>query len=216
MSRIRVFVHKNKKMLKRKSSNADRALRFENKKNITGIFAFKASENKQGFSLVEVLFSLTILSVGIIAVVLMMSSNIKNSITAKNQVIASELAQEGVELVVNFKKNDPLRFVSTNMVTRKPDGSNYLVDVNTTYAEFAENSSQRLNINNNSGVYSHSIVDPFTPTKFYRRIEIKNNIAPVKTIIVTSFVTWNGIGFALMGTCNIANKCVSIEATLPD
>ena len=63
----------------------------------------KNSKNKKlfrkGFSLIEVLVSLTILSVGIVAVMGMFSAGIQTSLTAKSQIIASGLAQELVELV---------------------------------------------------------------------------------------------------------------------
>lgn len=172
-------------------------------------------ENKKGFSLVEVLFAILVLSVGIAAVAVLMTGNIKNSITAKNQIVASELAQEGLELVRNLKDNNPT--FTTDVV----NGSDYSVDYKSDYTAFiASNvSTGEKELFSNGGFFSHS---GSTPTKFFRKIavSIATDLDGKKTANVTSYVTWNGTGFSAItgfpATCNIANQCVSVVSVLPD
>lgn len=162
-------------------------------------------KNKAGFSLVEVLFALLVLSVGVSAVSVLMTSSIKNAIVAKNQVIASELAQEGVELVTNLKANDAT-FTSTG---RYAAADNYRIDVttpDTTSFAVVAPALQKLYLS--SGIYSHVAG---TATNFYRKIKIEKSGT---SVIATGYVTWNGTGVPTV--CNIANKCVSVQAVLPD
>ena len=70
--------------------------------------------NKKGFSLVEVLIATMVLIMGVGAVIALMSSGIKTSLSAKNQVIASGIAQEIVEMVRFMKENNPTTFNSVD------------------------------------------------------------------------------------------------------
>lgn len=176
----------------------------------------KIAKTKRGFSLVEVLFSLLILSIGIGAVMSLMTISIKTSNTAKNQVIASELAQEGIELVKNLKDNAA---TSTTFTTEVANGENYRIDYLSTFANFKSSGiadNKRLNLDPTSKVYLHAASG--TPTKFFRKISvfIMAPIAPdtKKTAVVTSFVSWNGVN--IPADCNIANKCVSVVSMLLD
>ena len=174
---------------------------------------------KKGFSLVEVLFTLMILSVGTSTAAVLMTNNIKNSINAKNQVIASELAQEGVELVKNLKDNNPI------FTTDISDGNDYRVEYISDFVSgytafknspinFPGDVRKRVDLSG-AGFFLHAVG---TPTKFYRKIAISTVGGNRRA---ESFVTWNGSGFAVMAvgwpaSCNVASKCVSVVSVLPD
>ena len=64
--------------------------KFKKEKTLTGL------RRAKGFSLVEVLFTLLVFSFGILSVVSIMTSSIRVSMTAKNQVIAAQLVQESL------------------------------------------------------------------------------------------------------------------------
>lgn len=175
---------------------------------------------KSGFSLVEVLMTLFILSIGLVAVSFLMINNIKSSETAKNQIIASQLAQEGIELVRNLKDSKNLDTLTSGSYP------SYRIDY--TMANLDNYADKRLYLNGN--FYTHTLNLP-AATKFYRRIDllVTGNKLPApsaREIKVTSYVTWNNSGFTVAAgladasdnviNCNIANKCVPAVSVMPD
>ena len=179
------------------------------KKNNLKIFCEKGQFSKKkilkvanGFSLVEVLFSLLVLTLGIVGVVLIMTANIKVYVEAKNQIIAAQLVQAGTELVKNL--NDNGQFT---------DGTSYLnykVDANVstspaTIRFVSAGTNYQLYLDSN-GFYSHTSSGG-TSTKYIRRIDIDGTSA-VGQRKVTSKVAWDGTG-TFPATCNISSKCIS-------
>lgn len=182
----------------------------------------KICMKKQGFSIIEVLISLTIMTLGLAAISTLMASSIRNSNDAKNQMIAAGLAQEAIELVRNFKGNEPT-FKSDPPA--KADGE-YRIDVTTTFAAFSNNPSSkqlyRLPENINAGgFYTHSQPVGSVATKFYRKVVI-NNDAANKQIRITSYVSWSPSAATEfpegndIDKCKVANKCVSIISVMQD
>ncbi|MFA6585793.1 MAG: type II secretion system protein [Candidatus Paceibacterota bacterium] len=68
---------------------------------------FLTNKNK-GFTLVETLVAISIFSISIVAVMSVLGSGISDTNYAKNKLIASYLAQEGIEYARNFRDNDTL------------------------------------------------------------------------------------------------------------
>ncbi len=66
------------------------------------------SLKKRGFTLVETLVAITIVVVGVTAPLAVSSRNIQASLYARNQLIGTFLAQEGIELVRNIRDRDLL------------------------------------------------------------------------------------------------------------
>lgn len=62
-------------------------------------------QTKKAYSLIEVMIATFVLAVGIVAIVALLANSIKHSIDSRNQVIASKLAGEGIELVLNARDN---------------------------------------------------------------------------------------------------------------
>lgn len=62
----------------------------------------KIKKNK-AFSIIEVMVSVGVVSVGMLGVVSLMMQNIQVQIVNKNNLIASMLAQEGIELIRHFR-----------------------------------------------------------------------------------------------------------------
>ena len=60
---------------------------------------FNIKKSTCGFTLLEVIFAVTIILIAVIAIFGLVNLGVKNVSVAKNKLIASELAQEGVELV---------------------------------------------------------------------------------------------------------------------
>lgn len=174
---------------------------------------------KNGFSLIEVLATLAILSLGISTITALVVTNMKSSDLAKNQIIAMGLAQEGIELVRNFKDGQP----SFNSTTPgRANGFDYRVDTQSTFAEFVDNSSsdKQLYLRDPGTFYTHASGGN-QPTKFYRKIVIVN-IPAEKKILVKSIVSWNpdtSLGFLAdndLTKCTLGNKCLSLESSMFD
>lgn len=199
---------------------------------------------KRGFSLVEVLFSLLVLTLGIAGVLTLMTGNIKNAVDAKNQVIASQLAQEGYEMVRNLRDNTNLN--SAILPANKLSHDGNCVDSNKYYgvdpfnnmscpwsgSSYPALATKALYVDGatpcsspNTGLYSYAATCPSGPasvrvkSNFYRVIIMDNSVP--SQIAVKIYVTWNGTGFPAAATnldsfCTVANQCVSLISILPD
>jgi len=169
------------------------------------------TKNKRGFSLVEVLFALLVLSIGVASIAALMAGNIKTAVVAKDQVIAAELAQEGIELVVNLKSN---KDIGGSFTTETSSNASYHVDINDNFAQFISSASssfpdQVLNLKDEHYLHTSAGVE----TKFHRRISLTVTAPPNGSVNVTSQVAWGG---SFPADCNMGNRCVSVDAVLPD
>ncbi len=168
---------------------------------------------KKGFSFIEVLLSLMILSVGISSVSFMMVGNIRNAQNSKNQIIASALAQEGIELIRNLKDNKKPILDAMNTVGTYPD---FRIDINMADIDNVTSNSKLLYLDNATGFYTHS---GGNATKFHRFLTIaisgdKNAVPSTRQTMVTSYVIWGGA--VLPANCTVLNKCVSVVSVIPD
>lgn len=67
---------------------------------------FLLRKQKKAFSTGEVILAMFVLSVGLLATMALVSKSLKHSFISRDIIIASELAQEGIELVRNVRDND--------------------------------------------------------------------------------------------------------------
>ncbi len=187
----------------------------------------KFTKNKKGFSILEVIISAFVLSIGIVAVMGLISSSLKNSVDSRNQIIASELAQEGVELVRNVR--------DTNYVKGSATFANFYLNLNLKNCTIDKDSGIYCNSNvdktlyYNGGYYNHT--PSSNGTVFHRRImfEYYNDIGnlifdPLSAVrvIVSSVVSWKRTGNPETDPpkdlliCTTANKCAYTQMELSD
>jgi prepilin-type N-terminal cleavage/methylation domain-containing protein len=185
--------------------------------------------NKKGFSFMEVMVSIFVLSVGITAVLFLMVKNIKSSIDSRNSIIASELAQEGVELIRNIRDNnmanaeedvfESLSYPLNPMIFKIDYNPNSISGGSISW--FSNSNPGKLYYNN-SGYYSNS---GGVETRFARIIKIEKVGVDEDMLKVSSYVTWDGatdrdrwvkIARDASVPCTIANKCVYAEDILTD
>src|SRR3989338_8634824 len=70
------------------------------------ISSTKVKKTQEGFSLVEALVSILVLSIAFTAITALFAANISSANVVRNNFIASALAQEGVELARNLRDSD--------------------------------------------------------------------------------------------------------------
>ncbi|MDO8529622.1 MAG: dockerin type I domain-containing protein [bacterium] len=103
----------------------------------------------RGFSLIEVMIACFVLTVGILAMIDLMAISIRNSIGARDQIIASELAQEGMELVRNIRDNN---FANDKKAFEDKfpnvDRDNCRIDKNSTDIKDCNNGNDRFRLYN--------------------------------------------------------------------
>lgn len=179
----------------------------------------KSMKNKKAFSIIEVLTAVFVLSIGITAVLALMAGNVKNSINARDGIIASGLAQEGIELVRNIRDNN---FISgkTAFESNFPSNSkdNCMIDKDSDDIEHCDNGNgedRKLYYNESSGFYVHSSSNA-TSTKFRRRVIVEYDTWPDPTqAVITSMVWWDGNSNS-PNSCSTVKKCVYVEDILTD
>ena len=71
--------------------------------------SYKLKADTRGFSLIETLMALFVLMVGVIGSFAVVSQAIRTSPTARQELIAAQLAQEGIEISRNVRDNTLLQ-----------------------------------------------------------------------------------------------------------
>jgi prepilin-type N-terminal cleavage/methylation domain-containing protein len=167
-------------------------------------------QDKKGFSLMEVMLAVFVLSVGLVAIIGLISSSIRNSIDSRDTIIASELAQEGVELVRNIRDNNFLNKSISDAdypFETIPMGTLFRLDYN---LSLVDGGPYQLKYYNNFYTYSGPLGTE--KTKFYRAIITADfNSGAGRKIIST--VWWDGNPTSPV-SCNVGNKCVSVDDIL--
>lgn len=174
-------------------------------------------KTKKGFSFIESMLSVFLVSVGLIVSVKLLTAGLAQSFNSRDQFVASLLAQEGAELVRNIRDNN---WVDNNPTTgsfgKLPtiDSDSCRIDKND--MDISSGScggavNMQLFL---SGGYYVNQGGAGTATKYFRRIKFDYDITS-PTVLVTSLVSWDGAAPAVAETsCNTANKCAYTQITL--
>lgn len=138
--------------------------------------------NNSGISILEVIVAILIITMGMVGVLSLVIQNVQAQYINRNILIASGLAQEGLELVRNIRDlnwltagSDPINDWKRKIVG---DGT-YAIDYHgwssiNTSVNSINDASARLYINNSTGLYTH-IAAGATATGFYRLITVIDN-----------------------------------------
>lgn len=152
----------------------------------------RSKSNNAGFTLIETIVALAILTMAIIPALYLSNSAVNVASNVQDDLVAAGLAQEGIEVVRAIR--DTNFFSNQSFNTGLASGS-YRLEWNST-SLLALGANPPLNINNGQYTYTGG-----TPTKFFRTI----SISPVNAgeLKVTSSVTWAQRGSV--------NKTVQVE-----
>jgi len=127
----------------------------------------------KGFSLIEVLVFITILSLFFIAAMTVAVFSLRSIKTQEHKIIATHLAEEAIEWLNSEKEADWNNFISYD--TSGAGGSG------TTYC---------LNSLNWASKFSCSGYTLGNPTIFKRELTIKNSVSPTTQVNTTINVSW--------------------------
>ncbi|KKP67268.1 MAG: hypothetical protein UR66_C0018G0008 [Candidatus Moranbacteria bacterium GW2011_GWE1_35_17] len=200
------------KMLNLKNKNLNPAVTIDKLKNNLS--------QKRAFSIGEVMLSVFILGVTMLTILTLYSSGLREFQDERDSIIASMLAQEGVELARNIRDNNwaqrdsitdisPATFENFNNWTTETDSNDCRTDISSGNVTSC-GTSKVLNVDAN-GYYVHSAG---TATKFRRTIDLDYN---GDDLTVTSFVSWNGSNPPTSASsCTVIAKCVFSQTTLTD
>lgn len=174
------------------------------------------NNNKKGFSLLELVLAMFVLTMGIVGVMVLISSTMRVSMDTRNSVIASGLAQEGVELVRNIRDNnmlDQLQNISVDLDFKAslPGGTNCIVDYASTASSCSASAAAMKLYLTPAGFFTHTAAGN-TSTVFKRANSVSyvpSNADPDPTgINVISRVWW---GTANPVTCTLSAKCIEVR-----
>ena len=127
----------------------------------------------RGFSLLETTVAVAILVTAVLGPLSLASLSIKSSSQAKNNLIAANLAQEGMELMRNFRANNVFVFGNSGWTAEMDScffAAGCQIDAATPATVACGASCSNLNFDQNSGLYSY---DAGAPTLFIRTINIE-------------------------------------------
>ena len=130
------------------------------------------AQQMRGFTLVEALVALTLMTVGLIPAFLQATESLKLSLTVKNTLIAGHLAQEGVEIVRSMR--DANWFSSAPFSQGLTDCATGCIVDYTSVQPTDAGTNPPLLLDALTGMYQYTTGDP---SPFRRRI----TIVPVAT-----------------------------------
>lgn len=160
----------------------------------------RQNSQRPAFTLLETVTVLFIISVGLVGILSLTvkSANVQNS--NKNLLIASQLAQEGLELVRNVRDTNWLLSTSSapiawdRYIEGSPSGNRYRVDyatfAPTPISDLSEARLQRQSTGPETGLYLHDSGQP--DSIFSRMITITSSTSTAS--LVSSQVYWDEQG----------------------
>lgn len=175
--------------------------------------SLQKKNTSRGFSFGETLLATFVLSVGLLTVVKLFQVSISQSIFLRDATIASELSQEGVELVRNIRDNN---FIA--------GGTGFASFSNDRHCFIAVNSTNLSCYSSQSGAPSYDLVyqngryESTSASGKFRRYLYVNYSSSEPQANIKSFVTWGEASLppsdGSVENCSIRNKCVYTEALL--
>lgn len=147
----------------------------------------KKIQNRSGFMMIEAVFSIFIVGVILVTFMAVMASSYRTEFAKRDLIVASNLAQEGIEIVRNIRDNNwkatpAKKAFEAPFPVDGPHGFDY--EDNTVYS-----SSSCSVLRGHTGGFYNCPAGGGAPTKFSRTVTITTN-GSAKDII--SVVTWNG------------------------
>ena len=164
--------------------------------------------NQKGFSLIEIAFSIAIITIGLISVISLFTANIKSEIKNRNKLIAVYLANESIEIVRQQRDNN--WFAGDLWVTNIPTGDVTVVpdiisSINSGWGvkKVITNDRKKVYLNSDDIYIQRNVGIPgsWRETRFERYLTISENsgggivgcFGVANCMEVVSHVSFNGV-----------------------
>jgi prepilin-type N-terminal cleavage/methylation domain-containing protein len=185
-------------------------------------------KNKKGFSFMEVMVTIAVLSAGILGTLALVVNSIGSAKNSRDSIISSELAQEGIELARNIRDNNLVNNEDVFLGNSFPANSGGASIIDKLSGVIVADGDEKLYLD--GGFYVHD--DGGTRTKFQRKLIIDyfdnagNSMVSAASAVradVYSIVIWgNGwpstdysaAGSTRCDSCYAAVKCVCVRDAL--
>ncbi len=178
--------------------------------------------HRPGFSLVEVLLAIFILSFGLMAAISLVTSSVRQNYGNRDVIVAAGLAQEGVELVRNVRDNNFAARADgasrTAFSSGFPSGDDSTCRIDRTMTSVDCNPSS-YNLCLSGDFYAHGSCTP----KYSRRIFLDQTGDSTNGFAFTavSVVWWggsipSGVSASSQTNCTMKNKCAYALVKLSD
>ena len=154
------------------------------------IFNIKKNNHKVGFSIVEIMAVVFIVSVGMIGMMTLVNQTIRAQRLNRHTLVAYQLAQEGVELVRLIRDDNWLAEERDNFLSVLPYG-NYCLDIENINLNTSSPSPCPLYLNENNLYIHESENNSFTP---YSRLVTIGALEGDYSVLVQVKITWQDDG----------------------
>ncbi|MFZ2626129.1 MAG: hypothetical protein WAX81_00395 [Candidatus Moraniibacteriota bacterium] len=166
---------------------------------------FKNKKNRLGYMLIEAVIATFIVGIVLVTFLTVMAASYRTEFSKRDIIIASNLAQEGIEIVRNIRDNNwktcingtvPCPANKSAFDSPFPgNGSGFCVFYSSDFSSIAPTATcgaTTLCRNNTTGFYSNACGAGTTVTTFRRNITLVNGPSTPATDsrIITSTVTW--------------------------
>ena len=140
-----------------------------------------------GFTILEIIVVVFIIAMGLVGVLSLIIQNVQVQYIHKNTLIASQLAQEGLELVRNTRDNN---WLVVNPWNYDLVLENYIVDYTGSLSSVTDISEAKLQLGN-TGFYWHDTTASDPDTIFSRLITIAQGPELNDSLNVSCLVQWS-------------------------
>ena len=152
---------------------------------------FVKQKNNKGFTLIEVLVAVFVLSLAITGMMSVLSRGLTNIDNAKNKIIATYLAQEGIESILNTRDAYVIGGYSwntfrSNLITLCGNSNGCYIDLGI-MDMYKDNDPNKYKLYINNGGYSTDVSSNYSG--FKRKITAQQKT--LDEVSVSSTVSWN-------------------------
>lgn len=187
--------------------------------------SFFKNKNKKGFSVGEVVLSVFIVGTTLTVIAAVMAKTMTTFFEDRDSVIASGLAQEGIEIVRNIRDNEWLKGDEALDFDELFPSGVYVMNYgdNELSGDYSANDNNDGLEHSEGSDYRHDRSGTDSADKFSRRIYVTLN--EDNEVEVVSLVSWDGNNFdfpsnvevsSSLDGCTLKKRCVFVKSALTD